>query len=285
MSLADIKEVCRPGSPLEAVELAGRYGREAAFLAGGTDLLLFCPPRLKVLIDLGRTGLSHIREEDGFLRIGALTSIQDLADSPRLKSCAGGILAEAASRCAKRPIRNAATIGGSLAGALFYADLPLPLLVLEARLRLLGRTEQEVSIGDFFRGARSTILEGDLLTEVIVPLHPRSFGSFEKLGRTRRDIALASACALVEEEEGVCRKARLAIGGAVAFPCRLPAVETFLEGQALDEALLQEAGRIVRTKIAPIKDFRAGADYRRELAGVLASRALAGAIERGRSAG
>jgi CO/xanthine dehydrogenase FAD-binding subunit len=283
LSLADIREVLRPSSPEEAVEMAARFGSEGAFLAGGTDLLLFCPPRLRVLIDLRDAGLSYIREDGGAIRIGGMTAIQELADSPLLKSHAGGILAETASRCARRPIRNAATIGGSLAGALFYADLPLPLMVLNAGLRLLGSGEREVPAGDFFLGARSTVLKGELLAEVVLPWPEPGSGAFEKLGRTRRDMALASAAALVHIESGLCRRVRLAVGGAVAFPLRFPSAEARLEGRSPDPEAIGEAAGEVAASLVPIRDFRAGADYRREMARVLTARALSSAVERGRT--
>lgn len=281
MSLDGIREVLRPSSPEEAVEMSARFGSEGAFLAGGTDLLLFCPPRLKILIDLRDAGMSYIRKDGGAIRIGGMTAIQELADSPLLKSHAGGVLAEAASRCAKKPIRNAATIGGSLAGALFYADLPLPLMVLEARLRLLGRGEREVLVGDFFPGARSTVLKGELLAEVVLPWPEPGSGAFEKLGRTRRDLALAGAAALVHLKHGVCSKVRLAVGGAVAFPLRFPAAEARLEGRAPDPEAIAEAAGEVAGSLVPIRDFRAGADYRREMARVLSMRVLSLAVERG----
>jgi xanthine dehydrogenase YagS FAD-binding subunit len=103
----------------EAVAILVAYKEKARINAGGTDLLgilkdeiLSGYPQLIVNIKT-IADLACIREEDGVLKIGALTKLCDIADSSIL-SARYPLLAEAARSVASPQIRNVATIGGNL---------------------------------------------------------------------------------------------------------------------------------------------------------------------------
>ena len=103
----------------EACKLLAQYDGRAVLNAGGTDLLgtlkgenLFEYP--EALINIKAIGdLDKIVESKGKLRIGALTKLSALVNSPFLNKRYPA-LAEAARTVATPQIRNAATIGGNL---------------------------------------------------------------------------------------------------------------------------------------------------------------------------
>ena len=103
----------------EACDLLEKYKRKAVLQAGGTDLLSILKGEIlsdypKAVIDIKTiSGLDYIREEEGTLRIGALTRLSDIAKSPIVMERWRG-LAEASRAVATPQIRNAATLGGNL---------------------------------------------------------------------------------------------------------------------------------------------------------------------------
>jgi len=103
----------------EAVSVLQKYGAKARVIAGGTDLLgkmkdEILPTYPEVIINLKSIpGLDFIREEQGMLRIGALTRLEDIATDPVVCSKYKA-LADAAHRTASPHIREMGTIGGNL---------------------------------------------------------------------------------------------------------------------------------------------------------------------------
>lgn len=103
----------------QAVAALVKHDGKARLNAGGTDLfgLLkdeFLPVYPEAVINIKTvTGLDYIREDKGMLRIGALTRLAELANSPLLRQRYGA-LSEAAHNVASPQIRNVATLGGNL---------------------------------------------------------------------------------------------------------------------------------------------------------------------------
>lgn len=160
-----------PGTLSEAVNLLVRHGASAKLLAGGTDLL----PRMKkrkniprVVIDLnGIKDLSFITIRGYALHIGAGTRLAMLYELPLIRDKAAA-LTDAVHLMSSPAICNRATIGGNLCNASRCADTPAPLLVLDARVKLLGPDgERTVPIGSFFavseNGGGKTVLRTDEL--------------------------------------------------------------------------------------------------------------------------
>jgi 4-hydroxybenzoyl-CoA reductase subunit beta len=110
-------ELHSPRSVTEALETLARFGNDAALVAGGTDLLpnmkrgLLAPRHLVSLRDVA--GLSGIREEDGALHIGAMTTLSAIDGSPLVREHAQA-LAEAAGAVGGPQHRAMGTLGGNL---------------------------------------------------------------------------------------------------------------------------------------------------------------------------
>jgi NADPH-dependent glutamate synthase beta subunit-like oxidoreductase/CO/xanthine dehydrogenase FAD-binding subunit len=103
----------------EAVSILSGYGEKAWVLAGGTDLIGTMRFEVmhnypEVLINLKTIpGLDYVREEDGLLKIGALTRLEDIANHPIVKRRYAA-LSEAACRTASPHVRAMGTIGGNI---------------------------------------------------------------------------------------------------------------------------------------------------------------------------
>src|SRR5256885_8414904 len=127
-----------PTTLAQAVSLLAEDGRTV--IAGGTDLLV--NPRYMVgireVVDIRKLGLDYIRDEHGWLHIGAGTTMRTVARHPKIQALANGILARSAAVCGSPNIRNMATLAGNVASALPSADTPPSLLALDAQAVLVG---------------------------------------------------------------------------------------------------------------------------------------------------
>jgi CO/xanthine dehydrogenase FAD-binding subunit len=134
----------RPTSLADALELlmAGGAG-EARPLAGGTDLIIRIRDgtiRPRTVVDVkGIAEFSRvITVEDGWLRIGAWTTMTDLLRDERIRRDYAA-LAEAAAYVGSVQIRNRATLAGNVCNASPAADTAPALLVYGARVVAVGQ--------------------------------------------------------------------------------------------------------------------------------------------------
>jgi len=277
-----------PQSVEEALTLLAEHAEEARVLAGGQSLVPLMNMRLahpNVLVDInGISELAYVRPWDGGLALGAIT--RD-ATIERNASAAARLplLVEAAHSVGHPAIRNRSTVGGSIAHADPAAELPAVMLALNAEFEVRSRSgSRTVSAQDFFKGYLSTDLkEGELLTELRVPGLPARAGSaFVEFSRREGDYALAGVAAVIAlDEDGTIADARLGLCSVGPAPVRPQAAEALLRGQRPgDEAWAAAAAAVVAVLDNPLSDIHGSADYRRHLAGVLTSQALATAAAR-----
>jgi carbon-monoxide dehydrogenase medium subunit len=273
-------EYLRPGSLGEAVGLLKARKGEAKLLAGGHSLLPLLKLRLSTpacLIDLGRIpGLAEIREADGGLRIGAMTTHHSIESSP-LVGRRWTALAESAAAIGDVQVRNRGTLGGSLAHADPAADYPAPILACEAEVRILGPGgERMVAAGEFFRDLMTTALrEDEVITEIKLPGPPPGSGSaYVKFPHPASRFAVVGVAAVLTVEKGTIRRARVGVTGATAAARRASATEAALEGGPLSAERLQAAADRAADGLECLGDLVASPEYRAHLVRVLARRAL-----------
>lgn len=263
----------------EALSLLAAYGGRGAFLAGGVDLARSARSDLEGLIDITRIGLSYVKAGHGGFRIGATTTLTDLLVHPAAKEYSGGILADVLCRVASPPLRNMATLGGAVASAHPWADIPTALVALGAEVRWQGEREERAQVEDVYGEAFRGTFRRVLLTEIALPSWEGAF-AFEKASRSRSDIALLNACCGLGIGGGRIVWARVAIGATPDRGQRLPWIEEALVGEVPGKDLWQTARANVQDRIEVRDDRRASAAWRRSVAGVLVTRALARAAER-----
>ncbi len=277
----------RPRRLEEACALGARLGTDAAYLAGGTELV---PDyrrgreTAKHLIALGGIAeLRGIRVEGDTLRIGALTTVAEVARSIVVHGWLTAF-AEAARSLGSPQVRSIATVGGNFCRAVACADLPPAAIVGAARLRLVSVADERViEAADLFAGARATVLQrGEILAEIIIPAPPSHAGTSYQRFSLRRGMALAvaSAAARVVMSGGRIGRAAVALGGVAPASSIVPGLDALLSGELPDERLFAEAGILCASAAQPISDVRGTEAFRRDVVAVMAKRALAVAAER-----
>ncbi len=268
-----------------AIASLQRQGAGARVIAGGHSLLPMMKLRLanpEYLIDINDLReLSFIREEGDELRIGALTRHVELLKSELLAE-RFPVFRDAEQVIADPVVRNRGTIGGSLCQADAAEDLSAVCSALKAKAVIRGAEgERVVGLDEFHIGPYMTAVgEGELLTEVRLPLRPGAGSAHEKVERRAGDWAIAAASAALWMDGGTIADAGLALSAVAPTTVHVARAEELLRGKPPSDELFEEAGGIASEDCAPIPDGRGPADYKRHLAGVLTKRALRRAAAR-----
>jgi len=276
-------EFHRAAGLAEALALKASHGDEAAFYAGGTELLVALKARVLQythLIDIKRIAeLRGIRPgKEGGLVIGALSTHHGISNDPLVRRLLPAY-AELSEQVGNIRVRIAGTVGGVLCFAEPHADAPTLLCALDARLRLAGADgERTLPSRDFHLGEFTTARRDDeLLVSIEVPPQPEgSRAAYRCFGKAERP---AVGVAAVWREEGPSRLSLWA-GAIVGAPTRLVQTEkaagelpTGLNAeqvwQRLQPVVAAEAARLDASD-----DLHGGADYKKHLVAVLAKRAI-----------
>lgn len=276
-------EFLRPASLPAARDNLRELGPKGMALAGGTALHFMQDHTPVTAVDITHLGLSYIRPEGDFYRIGATTPLADIQRyrAPRWA------LHEICRRIATHQIRNVSTIGGNICRVFPWADLPVVLLAMNARMVVYAGHDQELAADAYFKTQPAKrYLKGDLLKEVKVPalMAHHGFGSV-KVVRTAAAFSMVTIACVLELDGANIKSARLAAGSAIPFPRRLPSVEAALVGREAATAVFQEAAGKGGTD-APWRSREGmSAEYSRHLAEVSILDALerAATFARGRA--
>lgn len=263
-------------------------GDGARVLAGGQSLVPMMKARAltpSAVIDVNRVpGLAFVEEQDGALRIGALTRQQALLDD-EVAGRAQPLLHAAGRFAGYLATRHRGTVGGSLAYGAPWAELSAAAVTLDAQLEIRStRGERTVAARSFFRGPHETSLEPDeLLTAVRVPAAaPRTGAGFHEVSARYRDFAQVAAAATVTvDEAGSCTGAELVLLRVAPVPHRVDV--SHLVGTSVDAAALDVVAGLL-SGLDPPDDIEVSGTYRRRVAVTLARRALSDAFDHARGA-
>jgi carbon-monoxide dehydrogenase medium subunit len=277
----------QPRNILETLRVLKKWGKKGMPVAGGTNVLPDLRDRKvspEALIDLSRLeALSFIKAEKGGIRIGALTTIADIAASKLLQKKAP-ILCQAARHLGNPLVRNRATVGGNLAKASPAADTAVPLLALEAIVGIKGggSGKRQIPLDQFFLGPnRNALKPGEIIADLFFPLPgPGSKMAFRKMGlRNAMAISVVTLGFVLEMRKGICRRVRIAFGAVAPKPTRSYQAENALSGKEITPELLRTCASEAEKEISPITDIRGSGEYRRAMASVLLKRTLGEALE------
>jgi carbon-monoxide dehydrogenase medium subunit len=268
-----------------AIASLERLGSEARVIAGGHSLLPMMKLRLanpEHLIDINDlTELSYIREQEGEIRIGAMTRHVDLLRSDLLARHFP-LFRDAETVIADPVVRNRGTIGGSLCQADAAEDLSAVCAAAKASVVIRGSGgERVVSMDGFHVGPFTTAVgAAEILTEVRLQVRRDGGSAHEKVERRAGDWAIASASAAVWMQDGTIGDAGIALSAVGLTTIHVTRAEELLRGNAPSDELFAEAGAIASEDCSPTSDGRGPVDYKRHLAGVLTQRALRRATAR-----
>ena len=265
----------------EVFDLLDRLGDGAKLLAGGQSLMPTLNMRLsapELLIDITRlTELSGIQVRDGVVRIGALTTHAEIERSPEIRKHLP-LLAQAAPHIAHPAIRNAGTIGGSLALADPAAEWPACCVALDARFVIAAKTSnRKVAARDFFTGLYSTALRPDeVLTQIEIAVPgPEYRSAFVELAQRRGDYAIVGLAAVAKCASGVLSDLRLAFFGVGETPVLGHKAMAAMEGKRISTEAITAAAKALASDLDPGPDLYSSAATKMHLARALTGRALA----------
>lgn len=258
----------------QVFDLLEQHGDEAKLLAGGQSLIPSLNLRLSrptLLIDINAIAdLQGIRETDGSLIVGALTTHVTLETSPLIARHVP-LVAAAMPQIAHPAIRNRGTLGGSLAFADPAAELPACALALEATFILRSRsTERRVQAANFFLGLFETDLKpGEILAAVEFPKAGAAHRfAFSELARRHGDYAMIGLAAAAPQP-GLLRLAYFGVADRPVAAERAAACLAKDGAKGIDAACTALA-----QDLDPTGDLNAGPETKLHLAGVLLRRAL-----------
>lgn len=270
-----------PENKEEALKILKEEGVNACIVAGSTNILPDIKIKKlspKILIDITAIQeLKGIDKKKNKICIRPLTTIAELINSELILK-EGKILIQTAQEFADPLVRNNATIGGNLVTASPAADMAVPLLTLDALIKIESvKQKREIKLKDFFLEPGKTVLHED---EMIVGIEfeqndINKNGYFIKLGqRKAMAIAIAGLALNLEVKQNKIIQIRIAMGSVAPMPIRLIVVEEFLKDKEINNKLVEEAMDRVREEVEPISDIRASAEYRRYISGILFKRAF-----------
>jgi carbon-monoxide dehydrogenase small subunit/xanthine dehydrogenase small subunit len=247
--------------------LASRDERPLVF-AGGTDIFpdmknekVACPQ----VLDLSAiASLKKIHFEKNDVLISACVPVTRIAEDPALNRTVK-ILCDAARSIGAPAVRNRATIGGNLANASAAADLPVPLLVLGAKVHARNESQEKIfELEDFYESYRSTKLGKDeLITAISFPLPPEgAVQEFHKRGsRATLTLSRMSLAFLSSHLPDGGYDIRIAAGSMSPVPFRLKRTEAYIRHHPMTAETLQRAIDVASGEINP----RKSGEYRRYL--------------------
>ena len=273
-------EYVAPTSVEDALAALAEAGDEGKVLAGGQSLLPVLRMRLNApekVIDLGRVeGLRGIREDGDTIVIGAMTTHDEVANSELVKEHAA-LLAKATAEVADPQIRHRGTLGGAIVHADPAGDLGAPVLALDAEMVIAGPGgERTVAAQDFFTDLFETAVgDGDLLTAIRIPKHTGWGAHYEKFVRVAHQWSIVGVAATVKADGGTISEAKIGLTNMGSTPLRAASVEAALAGKSASD--VADACSSAADGTNPPSDLNGDADYRRHLATVLTSRAVAAA--------
>jgi len=269
-----------PKTVPDALGLLKQFGDEAKLLAGGHSLLPMMKMRFAEpahLIDLGKIReLKGIREDGGTLRIGAMTTENELIWSKLLQDKCP-LLVEGARLISDPQVRYKGTIGGDIAHGDPGNDHPALMLALGASFVLKAATGERVVPADgFFTGSYATLLKpGEIMTEIRIPVPAPNTGyCYAKLKRKIGDFATAAAAVTLRMKGETVQEVAIALTNVGACVLRARAAEDSLRGKAMNDASIAEAARLAMSICDPAVDQRGDAEYKTAMAGEMTQRAL-----------
>lgn len=250
---------------------------EAKLVAGSTDLSVEFSQGLTYQDQLISARycaeLMQLKSDESGLHIGAALPYSEFVDQfcevyPEAH--------ELFDRLGSLQVRNAGSLGGSIANASPIGD-PAPLLLaLNANLELQStRGSRNIALEDFFIGYRKTQLAED---EVIVAIHVPKRKATLKLSchkiskRIEDDISAVCLVLAYQYDDLKIEQVRCAMGGMAATPALAKHVAASLNGKTLTLENMQFAAEQIEIDFQPLSDVRASSDYRIQVSKNLFSR-------------
>lgn len=261
----------KPDNLKEAYEAYKNFeqkGESPYYLSGGTEIVTFSRKGIlspDVLIDLKKIKeCSEIYFDNGSLVIGSAVPLNVLIDSNYSK-----VFSKSIRFIADRTTRNRITVGGNIVGQLPYREAVLPMLLLDAKVKIFGSDGlKDENINNIFNKNLS-IKKGDIVVQFLIKKENLNLDFYydRKVFYSRVDYPIVSILFVKDEN------LKMAITGAFSFPLRDIESEEIINRNNLN--LNEKVEKLVQRFLSLFKsDFRASKEYRIELFKIILSDAL-----------
>ena len=265
----NIKQTYKASTTKEALELLEKYGEQAQVIAGGTDMVIELRNEKidpEVIIDISSIEeIKYIKENDGYIYLGAGTTFTDVAYSELLDERLSGL--KKSARLVGSPlIRNRGTVGGNICHGSPAADIVPPLLALDAVVTIKSNENtREERLEDIFLGKGSVDLKpGEMLTDIKFkkPVESQNLG-FSKLG-LRNALAISRICigVYLEVEDNKIQDIKVASGALGVNGMRERAVEESIIGLPVNKETLDTGAKQMVKSVEERLKGRSSLEYK-----------------------
>ena len=284
-----VQQYHQPLTIPEALEMLARYDGKARIIAGGTDVIPLLRQgdlQAEALIDITRLPqMNDIKAEGGAICLGGLVTHAQVCSSAVIRERTG-FLAEAAATVGSPQIRNVATVAGNLISGQPAADTSIPLLALNAKVKIVSRAgEREIPLTQFFLGQGQTALDcsREIMTQIRFPaLQKNQGGSFLRLGMRKAlalPILVLATVVMIDPGKKTIKDAAIAIGPVAPTPFRALKTEAQLRGAPISQGSLETAAQNAFEEANPRSSLLRGSlEYRKEMVKVFVRRGLSMAL-------
>jgi carbon-monoxide dehydrogenase medium subunit len=277
-------EYHRPANLKAAIGLLNQHGDDARVIAGGHSLIPMMKLRMTEishLVDLQAIAeLRGVKVSGGTINIGAMVTQSELIENGALTKAAP-ILREAALQIADPQVRYMGTVGGNVANGDPGNDMPGLMQCLDAKFTLIGPAgTREVAARDFYNAAYDTErADGEILTSISFAA-PKGGYAYEKQKRKIGDYATAAAAVQITKQGGKITTASIAMTNLKDTPVWSQAAGAALVGTDGGTKAVAAAVAAMLNDIDPSADNRGPVEFKRHVAGVILTRAIARAVSR-----
>jgi carbon-monoxide dehydrogenase medium subunit len=268
-----------PDNVKEAVEFLESHD-DAKPLAGGHSLIPMLKLRIirpSYLVEIRRLPeLHYIRVEGNVVKIGSMSTHYDIvkANIP--------LLSETASKIGDPQVRNMGTIGGSISHLDPAADYPAALMALDAKVKIRSnRGERVENFSSFAKDMFTPDLnQGEIVTEIEIPLLKDYKYSYQKLERRAGDFAIVGVAVALKVNGDVIEDARIGLTAVNKTAVRATEAEKILMSGKISEKLIEDAATKAMDYANPTSDIRGSAEYKKKMVKVMTRRAILAALSR-----
>ncbi|MDD3218952.1 MAG: FAD binding domain-containing protein [Lachnospiraceae bacterium] len=241
--------------------------KRANRIIGGMVWMKMGEKQFHTAIDLSDVVSSEIVENEEEFIIGAMTTLRDLECHEGIHKYTDGAVKESLRHIVGVQFRNVATVGGSIWGRFGFSDVLTMFLAMDTYV-------------DLYKGGRVSLeafskmpYDKDILLNIVVKKNTMSL-AYESMRNTKTDFPVLACAASVRPDEVL-----LSIGARPQKAVIIRANDTVMK---IDRSEQEEFARAlavqVKAEISVGSNMRASAEYRRQLAGVLARRAVMKAL-------
>jgi aerobic carbon-monoxide dehydrogenase medium subunit len=284
-----VQQYHQPLTIPEALDMLARYDGKARIIAGGTDVIPLLRQgdlQAEALIDITRLPrMNDVKAEGDSICLGGLVTHAQVCSSALIRERAG-FLAEAAATVGSPQIRNVGTVAGNLISGQPAADTSIPLLALNAKVKIASRAgEREIPLTEFFLGQGQTALDctREIMTQIRFPaLQKNQGGCFLRLGMRKAlalPILVLATVVTIDPGKKTIKNAAIAIGPVAPTPFRAVKTEAKLRGAPISQGSLEMAAQSAFEEANPRSSLLRGSlEYRKEMVKVFVKRGLSRAL-------